>query len=307
VGYPVLRDCALFYNDFMKKGDDGLYHVFPSNQGEDGFTGNPKDYTDRPQVMQHLRYCLRAALHAAETLDTDAALRSEWRERLRNCAGDDGHPPPKLGELEQACRDLNPPEFGEGRPYRPQPAKPDGPPVIGQTSWYFGQFPWFTMQTLRSGSFVGDRDLPAFRGLVQRWRHPNGLLWAMAIANYGRAGAWTESLGVIAPLQEMMLQSWDGALRVFPAWPRTVDARFETFRAKGAFLVSASWSQGRVQSLQILSEHGARCQVYSPWPGGLEVLDGAGQSVKCATDQFGRVGFPTQASGKYQLRPITNR
>ncbi|MCX6922028.1 MAG: hypothetical protein NT154_02235 [Verrucomicrobia bacterium] len=304
VGYPVVRDCALFYTDFMKKGDDGLWHVFPSNQGEDGFTGNPKDYTDRPQVMQHLRYCLRSALQAAEILDTDATLRSDWRERLLNCAGDDGRLPPKLGELEQLCLDLNPPEFGEGRPYRPQSSKPAGPPALAPTSWYFGQFSWSAMRALRTGNFAAERDLTVFRDMVQRWRHPNGLLWGMAIANYGRDGAWVESLGVIAPLQEMMLQSWDGALRFFPAWPRDMDARFETFRSEGAFLVSASWSQGRVQSLSILSERGARCRVYPPWPEGLEVVDGAGQSVKYAVEQFGRVGFATQPGGKYQLRPV---
>jgi hypothetical protein len=105
----------------------------------------------------------------------------------------------------------------------------------------------------------------------------------------------------------MMLQSWDGALRIFPAWPRTLDARFETFRAEGAFLASASWSQGQVQSLEILSERGAHCQLYSPWPSGLEVLDSTGQSIKCTTDQFGRIGFPTQAGAKYHLRPVTNR
>jgi hypothetical protein len=307
VGYPVLRDCALFYADFLKKGEDGLYHIFPSNQGEDGFSGNPKDYTDRPQVMQHLRYCLRCAIKAAETLDTDPALRSEWRDRLQNCAGDDGHPPPKLGELEQLCHDLNPPEFGEGRPYHPQPAKAEGSPAIGQTSWYFGQSPWSTLQTLRSGSFVAERDLPAFRELIQRWQHPNGLVWGMSIANYGRAGAWSEALGVNAPLQEMLLQSWDGALRIFPAWPRAIDARFDNFRTEGAFLVSATWSQGQVQSLEILSERGAPCRLYSPWPSGCEVLDTTGQPVKCATDQFGRTSFPTQTGGKYQLRPAANR
>lgn len=37
-GYPAIRDCALFYTDFLKKGDDGFYHAFPSNQGEDGFS-----------------------------------------------------------------------------------------------------------------------------------------------------------------------------------------------------------------------------------------------------------------------------
>ena len=41
----------------------------------------------------------------------------------------------------------------------------------------------------------------------------------LLLGNYGRSGAWTESLGVLAPLQEMMLQSWDGALRILPAWP----------------------------------------------------------------------------------------
>lgn len=60
------------------------------------------------------------------------------------------------------------------------------------------------MNCLRSGTFVADRDFPVFRELVQRWQDPNGLTWGMAIANYGDAGAWSESLGVIDPLQEMM-------------------------------------------------------------------------------------------------------
>ena len=42
----------------------------------------------------------------------------------------------------------------------------------------------------------------------------------MAVADYGRAGEMGEILGIVAPLQEMMLQSWDGALRIFPAWPK---------------------------------------------------------------------------------------
>ena len=123
----------------------------------------------------------------------------------------------------------------------------------------------------------------------------------MAIANYGRAGAWTESLGVIAPLQEMLLQSWDGALRIFPAWPRTVDARFENFRAEGAFLVSAAWNDGRVKSLDILSERGARCHVYSPWPEGIKVLDELGQTVESASDDYGRTEFGTRAGSRYRL------
>ena len=159
------------------------------------------------------------------------------------------------------------------------------------------------MGRLRGGHFIADRDFPVFREIVQRWRHPNGLLWGMAIANYGRSGAWTESLGVTAPLQEMMLQSWDGALRIFPAWPRALEARFDDFRAEGAFLVSAAWANGRVQSLAIHSERGARCRLYPPWPGGLKVVDEAAQTVDCRAEEYERVSFATQPGGKYRLTP----
>jgi len=301
-GYPVIRDCALFYTDFLRKGEDGLYHAFPSNQGEDGFTGDPKDYTDLAQVMRHARYCLRAAILASEVLNVDDNLRVQWRDRLEHCAGDNGRPPLKLAGAEKMCYEANPPEFRHGRPYRPQPETHEGKPwPSSPTTWYFGQYPWRVMGRLRGGAFIADRDFPVFRELVQRWRHPNGLIWGMAIANYGHAGAWTETLGVIAPLQEMMLQSWDGALRVFPAWPRNLDARFERFRAEGAFLVSAASSGGRVTSLEIVSEKGSRCRLYPPWPSGVKVTDESGKLVDCETEDYGRISFPTQIGATYRL------
>ena len=146
-------------------------------------------------------------------------------------------------------------------------------------------------------------DFPAFRTLIEQWRRPNGLIWGMAVANYGRAGAWTESLGVIAPLQEMMLQSWDGALRVFPAWPKGLDAHFQTLRAAGALLVSAAWSQGRVASLEIFSENGAPCRLYSPWPNGFRVGAQDGQEVPVAADPLGRPEFATRPGVRYAVSP----
>ncbi len=301
-GYPVIRDAALFYLDFLKKGDDGLYHAFPSPLGEDWHTSDPKRYTDRAEVMRHVRYSFHCAIRASEVLGVDTALRAQWRERLDHLAGEEGKPPRKLKGIEKLCRDLCAPEFGFGRPYRPQPEKHSGKPLPPKpTVWYFGQYPWFAMMWLRAGGFIADRDFPLFRQIVETWRHPNGLCWGMAVANYGHAGAWTESLGVIAPLQEMMLQSWDGALRIFPAWPRKLDASFTTFRAEGAFLVSASWSNGRVGKAEILSEKGGPCRVYSPWPGGLRVLDARGREVEVRRDPYGRPEFQTVAGEKYIL------
>jgi hypothetical protein len=306
-GYPVIRDCALFYTDFLKKGRDGLYHAFPSNQGEDGFSGNPKDYTDRSQVMRHMRYCLRSAIRAAEALGVDEDLQRQWRDRLEHAAGDDGQPLPQLAGLEKECYELNPPEFSVGRIFRPQVERPSAPvwppPGDGAYVWYFGQYPLGVIQRLRNGDFNAAADVPVFRDIVARWRRPNGLRWGMAVADYGRAGGWSESLGVSAPLQEMMLQSWDGGLRIFPAWPKTIDASFQTLRAEGAFLVTAAHSGGHITSLEILSERGAACRLYPPWPGAIRVRDAAGRSVPLGTDRFGRLQFATQPGQRYLVSP----
>jgi len=298
VGYPVMRDCALFYTDFLKKRDDGLYHAFPSNQGEDGFSGNIADLMDRPQVILHMRYCLRAAVQASELLGADEDLRAQWRDRLDHSPGASA-----LSGLEKACEEANPPEFSVGRPYKPQPEWTGQPPAT-QPGWYFGQMPWGVLSSLRNGSFVAERDLPGFRKQIESWRRPNGLIWGMAVANYGRAGAWTESLGVAAPLQEMMLQSWDGALRIFPAWPKNLDARFSGFRAEGAFLVSAAWSAGRVTSLEIRSEQGAACALYPLCPKGFRVADATGKEIPAAADAFGRTTFPTSPGMTYRVSPL---
>ena len=67
-------------------------------------------------------------------------------------------------------------------------------------------------------------------------------------------------------VNEMLLQSHEGIIRLFPVWPRQHDARFRTLRADGAFLVSASLGGGTVREVRILSEKGRDCIVQNPWP-----------------------------------------
>ena len=100
-----------------------------------------------------------------------------------------------------------------------------------------------------------------------------------------------------------MLQSYGGVLRIFPAWPRGVDASFTTFRAEGAFLVSATWQNGAVTSVEILSERGGPCRLYSPWPGGLRVETTDGAPVEVRPWAEGIVEFDTAAGGRYRGEP----
>jgi hypothetical protein len=96
--------------------------------------------------------------------------------------------------------------------------------------------------------------------VTQKYIQPNFLF------NFGGGGIENNS-GIPDGLNEMLLQSHEGFLRLFPCWPASRPARFEGIRAYGAFLVSAELSDGRVQSVRILSEKGRPCTVLNPWPG----------------------------------------
>ena len=69
-------------------------------------------------------------------------------------------------------------------------------------------------------------------------------------------------------IQEMLLQSHTGVVRVFPAvpdsWP---DVSFDSLRAEGAFLVSATRKAGKVAEVRIRSEKGGRLRLENPFPG----------------------------------------
>ena len=48
-------------------------------------------------------------------------------------------------------------------------------------------------------------------------------------------GIWFENFGLPVVINECLLQSYDGALRLFPNWPLDRAAEFRTLRAVGAF------------------------------------------------------------------------
>ncbi len=70
-----------------------------------------------------------------------------------------------------------------------------------------------------------------------------------------------------AGLQEMLLQSYSGTIRVFPAIPTSwKDVSFTTLRAEGAFLVSAEQKDGEVQRSRVIAEKGGSLRLEDPFP-----------------------------------------
>jgi len=82
-----------------------------------------------------------------------------------------------------------------------------------------------------------------------------------------------------AGVQEMLLQSHTGAIRVFPAVPQGwKDVSFANLRAEGACLVSASMVGGRIREIRIVSEKGGRVRIANPFGG--RPWKGAGQTAR---------------------------
>ena len=74
-----------------------------------------------------------------------------------------------------------------------------------------------------------------------------------------------EMIGIAGLINEFLLQSVENKIRLFPCWPGDQDAKFSRFRAQGGFIVSASFTDGRVASATIESDAGNQLQLLSPW------------------------------------------
>lgn len=87
-------------------------------------------------------------------------------------------------------------------------------------------------------------------------------------------------------IHDMLLQSWDGKIRVFPAAPtQWKDVAFDQFRAQGAFLVSAKKTSGVTQFVIVKSLIGSPCIVQTDIPNPKIYIDG-----KAATTEQARIG-----------------
>jgi hypothetical protein len=134
---------------------------------------------------------------------------------------------------------------------------------------------------------IGKLDIEAFKRHVRYSLLPNGTATDMVMQTHGRygdqtdfaymadMGIWFENFALPAVVNECLLQSYNGTLRLFPNWPKTTDATFQTLRAAGAFLVTATQHNGHVEYVRVFSEKGNDLRILLPWgPKGFFHKDG---------------------------------
>ncbi len=285
---PLLSCTVGNYLAYVEKGGDGRYHLPPT------FSPELATVPDCNYDLALLRWGLQTLIASCEHLHLDDPHLPRWREVLAN--------------LTPFPTDASGLMVGRGRPLREShrhyshllaiyplhlitPDTPDDRKLI-ETSLHN----WDGRQEkFRGFSYTGAASMYAFLGdgdtaldrlhlLLDRVIKPNTL--------YTEAGPVIETpLSAATGLQEMLLQSWGGKLRVFPAIPSTWhDVSFATLRGEGAFLVSAVRHDGQTAWVRIESLAGEPCCVIVPdWKNA--VIRSASPSARASIHSAAGGGF----------------
>ena len=89
----------------------------------------------------------------------------------------------------------------------------------------------------------------------------------------------------------------DPVIHVFPAWPKEWNARYK-LAARGAFIVSSSMRDGRIEYVGIESQAGGECALRNPFEGGVAVYRG-GTKAEVLNGELLRI--PTGRGEKIKL------
>ncbi len=278
VAYPLLKECAEFYLDFLKKDRRGRYAIWPSNMPEAG-EGSYEAWGRNPTIdIALLRMLFGAVIESATILGTDGSFVERCRERFENLPeypmrkgylieleGKEflySHRHPSLLTPIYPCADIQG-EVAEHTIDR----------YIEKGRWlWIGFSPvWVAAACARVGRGEQARDL--LREYMEIYTYRQGgfnLNFDFAGDGRGCSGGkcFTNETnsGFSASLLEMLLQSHGGVIQVFPAVPQEwKDASFRNLRAEGAFLVSAVRRNGVTCEVRIRSERGGQLRLASPW------------------------------------------
>ncbi len=280
VAYPAVRDVAVFYADFVdrcERDGDKIILAPTVSPEHHGWTDRFKRNRNCAFCIAYFRFIFDAAVEGAKTLDRDPELVRRWQtaeELLPDY--------PLHGENE----DTVVVDVAGARPLTyniPVPTTPVFPAdqvtrlspestleLFRNTTAHLrhnGNNAPIMLAVTRARLGMPDA-LEWLRTLIDTRERPNGTLSFNRLEpehRFNRFGHYTEMFGAVLPITELLLQSVDGVLRVFPSWPEDLPARFERLRAEGGFLVSAEHAGGTVTRLEIDGTSGATLKLEPPW------------------------------------------
>jgi alpha-L-fucosidase 2 len=146
--------------------------------------------------------------------------------------------------------------------------------VLGTNAWVGYSFSWMACILARVGR--GDDALRYLSDFVTSFTlrngfHCNGEQTRKGLSDYHyRPFTLEGNFAAGQAVHEMLLQSWGGRLRIFPAVPgEWEDVSFEKLRAEGGYIVSAKRSAGRTLEVSVEATVDRSLRLVNPFVGGL--------------------------------------
>jgi len=263
--YPLLKGSVNLYLKLLQTGADGRLHLPPMHSPE--YSQTP--YADNNYNLSLLRWGCATLLELDERYGLNDPQRLEWERVLRGLVP---YPQNENGFM-----------VGAGQPFEKSHRhwshllmvwplrllsveQPENRALVEKTLTHWltvenGKqiFGWSSAAASCLYASMGDGE----KALEHLRAHHNNRRFVMPNTMYIEGSPVIEcSLVAATSLQDMLLQSWGGRIRVFPAVPAEwKEAVFHDLRAEGAFLVSAARRDGRTRWVRIKSLAGEPCRI----------------------------------------------
>ncbi len=272
-GYPLMREVARFWMDFLVADESGRLQVMPSTSPENRFEG-AGDWAGSCCISAACDLTLVAdifdnCIQAGELLGVDPEECSAWRDALARLE------PLKIGS-DGRLLEWNG-EFAESEPSHRHFSHLIGLYPLDRIT------PWGTPELFAAAGKSFDRRMASGGGHTG-WSRSWSACLAAALGRGDEANQHLEHLisdfsspslldlhppfqidgnyGGMAAVIAMLLGDRDGVIELLPALPPTwPDGRISGLRARGGFIVDIAWRSGKLHRAAIKSERGGSCRL----------------------------------------------
>jgi chitodextrinase len=298
--YPLMREVAKFHTaKFSKNSSTGKYYMASSNSHET-YWNVQNALTDLIAVKSFFPM----VIEASTTLGQDSSLRSQWQTVLDNLQS---YPSDSNGYLP-----MDPPvgSTHNNENIACEMAWPYGVVGVGTSdvskviyNWNNRPFPhtevWSpdAIQAARLG--LGDQSMASMKTMLGKFQaSPNGM-----------TSTWNgvyDSLGThLSAINESLMQSHTGKIRVFPALPSDSSfvGRF-TLLAYGGFLVSSEREAGDIKYVGLKSLAGKAATVVNPWGTQAVQVRSTADDTILLSSSASELTFNTVANGIYVVERV---